>query len=110
MTPIKALMTLTFVMSLLYICCLANNYNNDNNRLGFYAWRMSYYDLVSHGSCVNFYSSAVPDVSTVEHKRLSASGSAWKQWGPYLAERQWGTVREDKSEDGNWLVSLVNYP
>ncbi len=25
----------------------------------------------------------------------------WKRWGPYLAERQWGTVREDYSEDGN---------
>src|SRR5476649_1119225 len=24
----------------------------------------------------------------------------WKRWGPYLAERQWGTVREDYSEDG----------
>jgi hypothetical protein len=25
----------------------------------------------------------------------------WKRWGPYLPERQWGTVREDYSEDGN---------
>src|SRR4026209_2924317 len=25
----------------------------------------------------------------------------WKKWGPYLSERQWGTVREDYSEDGN---------
>ena len=25
----------------------------------------------------------------------------WKQWGPYLSERQWGTVREDYSSDGN---------
>jgi hypothetical protein len=25
----------------------------------------------------------------------------WKKWGPYLSERQWGTVREDCSEDGN---------
>src|SRR3989454_2910190 len=24
----------------------------------------------------------------------------WKRWGPYLAERQWGTVREDYSPDG----------
>lgn len=24
----------------------------------------------------------------------------WKRWGPYLSERQWGTVREDYSEDG----------
>ena len=25
----------------------------------------------------------------------------WKRWGPYLSERQWGTVREDYSQDGN---------
>ncbi|MBV8780598.1 MAG: glucosidase, partial [Phycisphaerae bacterium] len=25
----------------------------------------------------------------------------WKRWGPYLADRQWGTVREDYSADGN---------
>jgi Glycosyl hydrolase family 63 C-terminal domain len=25
----------------------------------------------------------------------------WRQWGPYLSERQWGTVREDYSADGN---------
>ena len=26
---------------------------------------------------------------------------AWKKWGPYLSERQWGTVREDYSDDGD---------
>ena len=26
----------------------------------------------------------------------------WKRWGPYLSERQWGTVREDYSPDGGW--------
>jgi hypothetical protein len=25
----------------------------------------------------------------------------WKKWGPYLTERQWGTVREDYSLDGS---------
>ena len=28
-------------------------------------------------------------------------GVPWKKWGPYLSERQWGTVREDYSNDGN---------
>jgi len=28
-------------------------------------------------------------------------GTAWKKWGPYLSERQWGTVREDYSETGD---------
>jgi hypothetical protein len=41
---------------------------------------------------------------TAEHRRLEESkkGTApWKKWGPYLSERQWGTVREDYSADGN---------
>ncbi len=29
------------------------------------------------------------------------SGVPWKRWGPYLAERQWGTVREDYSDNGD---------
>jgi Glycosyl hydrolase family 63 C-terminal domain len=33
-----------------------------------------------------------------EQKRLE--DSSWKKWGPYLSERQWGTVREDYSEHG----------
>ena len=28
------------------------------------------------------------------------STAGWKRWGPYLSERQWGTVREDYSADG----------
>jgi hypothetical protein len=28
-------------------------------------------------------------------------GAPWRKWGPYLSERQWGTVREDYSESGN---------
>ncbi len=39
-----------------------------------------------------------------EWGRLQAarnSGVAWRKWGPYLSERQWGTVREDYSVDGN---------
>jgi hypothetical protein len=37
---------------------------------------------------------------TAEGRRLLERG-AWMQWGPYLAERQWGTVREDYSPDGS---------
>src|SRR4051794_13906881 len=29
------------------------------------------------------------------------SASPWRKWGPYLSERQWGTVREDYSDSGN---------
>src|ERR1044071_6603907 len=41
--------------------------------------------------------------TTAEAKRLQeATGRSvhWKRWGPYLSERQWGTVREDYSEFG----------
>ncbi len=35
----------------------------------------------------------------LEESRLETA--PWKKWGPYLSERQWGTVREDYSETGN---------
>jgi hypothetical protein len=41
---------------------------------------------------------------TKEQSRLQQARqgtSDWKKWGPYLSERQWGTVREDYSQDGN---------
>ncbi len=47
---------------------------------------------------------------TAEHERLAAAdspdadlfaSSPWYRWGPYLAERSWGTVREDYSADGD---------
>ncbi|MBC8011823.1 MAG: glucosidase, partial [Burkholderiales bacterium] len=46
-----------------------------------------------------------PSVPNVEQLRLAsagdrASGANWQRWGPYLSERQWGTVREDYSPDG----------
>ena len=55
-----------------------------------------------------------------EKKRLQEV--SWKNWGPYLSERQWGTVREDYSEDGSaweftthetarskaWRLSLIH--
>jgi len=40
---------------------------------------------------------------TPEHQRLAEDATReknWKRWGPYLSERQWGTVREDYSSDG----------
>src|SRR5512139_2100736 len=40
------------------------------------------------------------------HERLRlrearTKGVAWRKWGPYLSERQWGTVREDYSDSGD---------
>src|SRR5262245_25247333 len=45
-----------------------------------------------------------PFVDVTEQKRLNDAREAqipWKKWGPYLSERQWGTVREDYSENGD---------
>jgi hypothetical protein len=48
-------------------------------------------------------------ITTAEHERLSSAGppegalsdaGPWALWGPYLAERAWGTVREDYSPGG----------
>jgi hypothetical protein len=45
-----------------------------------------------------------PGSATAEHERLAENAGRaanWQRWGPYLSERQWGTVREDYSADGN---------
>ncbi len=40
---------------------------------------------------------------SVEHRRLLSKENLdhWRRWGPYVAERAWGTVREDYSADGD---------
>jgi Mannosylglycerate hydrolase MGH1-like glycoside hydrolase domain len=46
----------------------------------------------------------MPIPHTAEHQRLAQAGeqaAPWKQWGPYLAERAWATVREDYSPYGS---------
>ena len=46
----------------------------------------------------------MPKNITQEQKRLKenyAKNKKWLKWGPYLSERQWGTVREDYSADGD---------
>src|SRR5207244_503313 len=45
----------------------------------------------------------MPRTQTTEDRRLEearARKKHWKRWGPYLSERQWGTVREDYSPGG----------
>src|SRR5918911_3680561 len=46
----------------------------------------------------------MPPGPLAEHLRLQAANRGdepWRLWGPYLAERQWGTVREDYSPGGD---------
>jgi hypothetical protein len=43
-------------------------------------------------------------METAERRRLNEareSRTPWRKWGPYLSERQWGTVREDYSDSGD---------
>lgn len=49
-----------------------------------------------------------PMFSTAEGRRLveARDDGAWRRWGPYLADRQWGTVREDYSADGDAWTHL----
>jgi hypothetical protein len=45
-----------------------------------------------------------PKYATMEKTRLKEAkenNTPWKKWGPYLSERQWGTVREDYSDNGD---------
>jgi len=50
----------------------------------------------------------MPDGLEKERLNRSNNNKHWKKWGPYLSERQWGTVREDYSREGNaW--NFVNH-
>jgi hypothetical protein len=40
-----------------------------------------------------------PEIIRLQEARTA--NIPWRKWGPYLSERQWGTVREDYSQDGN---------
>jgi hypothetical protein len=41
------------------------------------------------------------DAERLRLEEARNQGVPWRKWGPYLSERQWGTVREDYSETGN---------
>jgi hypothetical protein len=60
-------------------------------------------DFVLTSSCTNLWVTTLALHSDPESLRLledAARQRNWKRWGPYLADRQWGTVREDYSESG----------
>ena len=48
-------------------------------------------------------------LATTEARRLQGDeAQAWRRFGPYLSERQWGTVREDYSRDGDAWAYLTH--
>ena len=74
-------------------------------------WRWHLFDLTPGDSRRTDRCRHLPTAPTAEHARLAeATGRAeddlfsanpWYEWGPYLSERAWGTVREDYSESGD---------
>src|SRR4051794_34184748 len=68
-------------------------------------------ELHSAFSCVCLHSRSGAHFNTRRAMALTQEGirlrqaerkqSSWKKWGPYLSERQWGTVREDYSDNGD---------
>ena len=55
---------------------------------------------------------ADPALLTAEEQRLlqARAGVPWRAYGPYLSERQWGTVREDYSDSGGTLSMASTFP
>src|SRR5829696_7066411 len=49
-----------------------------------------------------------PSAATEQHRlrRADEGAEPWRSWGPYVAARAWGTVREDYSPDGESWFSL----
>jgi hypothetical protein len=50
----------------------------------------------------------MPTAESIRLEEDARRAANWKRWGPYLAERQWGTVREDYSASGNVWESFTH--
>ena len=60
-------------------------------------------DLAADSSNGLYWRTGAHQAMTAEERRLKENqdrSAHWRRWGPYLSERQWGTVREDYSPDG----------
>src|SRR4029453_1368657 len=61
------------------------------------------FGLVCYSQAVEIFIMSTSD-KPIERERLEAANRGdepWRLWGPYVAERQWGTVREDYSPGGD---------
>jgi len=66
---------------------------------------------LKHRSTPSLPATKLPTARNAERLRLAEDDNRiknWKRWGPYLSERQWGTVREDYSADG-WVWSYFTH-
>src|SRR5580700_3923045 len=61
------------------------------------AWRRLHSALVMEGAPMTREQYRLQEIASGK----KPSKIPWRKWGPYLSERQWGTVREDYSRDGN---------
>ena len=69
-----------------------------------YLHRITRRPLAEHAMQAPVETQPPPSIRGAEQQRLVEDQSRevnWKRWGPYLSERQWGTVREDYSAGGN---------
>ena len=56
-------------------------------------------DQPTGGDYLTLQTNSNPEADRLQQAR--EANVPWRKWGPYLSERQWGTVREDYSQDGN---------
>src|SRR5437763_6902826 len=51
---------------------------------------------------------SMPEAEQQRLRDADEEGVPWRRWGPYLSERQWGTVREDYSAGGDAWASFTH--
>src|SRR5262249_28816467 len=93
-----------------------------SRRPGFWKpWERRMRETESRSSILAPDGGAAPELETeakknAEMKRLEETSEAkvpWQKWGPYLSERQWGTVREDtalKETPGTTSLTIRRVP
>ena len=55
--------------------------------------------MSNNAEAARLQEASTPEV--LKSEQMGSDNKPWRKWGPYLSERQWGTVREDYSQDGN---------
>src|SRR5262245_10945385 len=90
----------------------ATSEKHGNRSTSYLQWEAANEDLFLHFETIQRRNQARAGASpsertcsmSAEQDRLDEARlhkALWKKWGPYLSERQWGTVREDYSDNGN---------
>src|SRR5580693_4137641 len=81
-----------------------NHHGSNTQEIGHSCGRHSHQDIDLGSRQSPAAAANSPMKISTERQRLAndlAGKENWRRWGPYLSERQWGTVREDYSADGS---------